>query len=198
MKVVIYCRVSTKDQNINVQRDKLKEFIKAKNHELVEEYLDEAKSGVTSERPALIRLMEDAKAKKFEAVAVYKLDRFGRSAGDLYKNVEDLKNNGIDFISISDNIDTSTHYGKLLFGILAAFAEFERNIILERTRAGLERARKVGTKSGKPMHRPKKVINMEQLRAYYEYNKLSISACARMFGVHRITIRKRLQELNLL
>lgn len=197
MKIIGYYRVSTKEQKLDIQRDAVRDWSKRNNHELVDEYVDEGISGATSERPALKRLFEDAKLKKFEAVVVYKLDRFGRSAGDLYKNIDFLHSNGVDFISITDNIDTSTTYGRLLFGILASFAEFERNIILERTQAGLERARKMGSRSGKPLHRPKKYIPKKELEDLYSNKKLSISSCAKYFHVNRLTIISRLKEWGL-
>lgn len=197
LTVALYVRVSTKEQSVKIQKEKLQEYCKLKEYDVYDEYVDEGVSGATSDRPALNRLMIDAEKGKFKAVVVHKLDRFGRSAGDLHKNVGDLKSIGVSFVSVSDSIDTSSMYGKLIFGILASFAEFERNLILERTRVGLERARKHGSKSGKPLHRPKKDINLDLLKRYYDGNKLSISACARMFNVHRITIRNRLKEMGL-
>ena len=194
MKIASYCRVSTKEQKLDVQKEYIRDFAKKNKHKMVEEYIDEGISGATSDRPALKRLFEDAKNNKFEAVVVHKLDRFGRSAGDLYNNVDLLKEYDIKFISLTDNIDTSTTYGKLLFGLLASFAEFERNIILERTQAGLARARKYGTRSGLPMHRPKKYIPKKELEDLYVNKKLSIGACAKYFHVNRLTIVSRLKE----
>lgn len=195
-KVAIYARVSTKDQKIENQIDLLREYCDSRNFEIFKEYKDIGVSGSVFERKALKMLMRDAKEGKFKSVIVHKLDRFGRSAIDLLNGVEELKNMNVSFISISDNIDTSSHYGKLIFQILSAFAEFERNLLIERTNIGLKRARLKGSRSGKPCHRPKKDIDKEQLRELYT-KRVPISAISRLLNCSRTTIYSRLEEMNL-
>jgi len=196
VKVAIYARVSTKDQKIENQIDILRDYCRSRDFEIYKEYKDIGVSGSVFERRALKMLMRDATENKFEAVVVHKLDRFGRSAVDLLNGVEELKKLNVSFISISDNIDTSSHYGKLIFQILSAFAEFERSLLIERTNIGLRRARLKGSRSGKPCHRPRKEIDSEQLRELYT-KRVPIAAIARLLNCSRTTIYSRLEEMNL-
>lgn len=196
VKIAIYARVSTKEQIVENQIDILREYCKARQFEIFKEYKDIGVSGSVFERKGLKMLMRDAKEGKFQAVVVHKIDRFGRSAVDLLNGVEELKNIGVDFISVSDNIDTSSHYGKLIFQILSAFAEFERNLLIERTNIGLQRARIKGSRSGKPCHRPKKPIDKKLLNMYYS-KRVPIAAIARLMDCSRTTIYARLEEMNI-
>lgn len=149
--VALYSRVSTRDrsQDPESQLLKLRGFAQSRGFQIFDEYVDHA-SGSSWDRPALKKLMEDGRHKKFDAVAVTKLDRFGRSVIDLEQSVRSLSDWGIDFICVDQPIDTTIPTGKLLFTILAAIAEFERELIRDRVRDGLERARREGKRIGRP------------------------------------------------
>ncbi len=120
------------------------------DYKIVDEYVDTGFSGKTMERPQFERLLHDIRASKFDCVIVYKIDRFGRSLQHLLNLLEEFKNRKVDFISITQPVDTTTAAGKMFWQILAVFAEFERTLIVERTLAGLARARKQGKTLGRP------------------------------------------------
>lgn len=147
MKVAIYCRVSTEEQDPKNQEKDLREFCKNRDHTIIKVYTDVI-SGSKDSRPALNRLMQEAYNKEFEAVLIWKLDRLGRSLKHLIDIVNKFQNWKIDLICKTQDIDTSTPNGKLLFHIFGAVAEFERELISERTKLGLKNAKNVG-KRGK-------------------------------------------------
>ena len=154
MKVALYARVSTEEQSTDQQLITLREFSSNKNHEIVREYVDVI-SGIKDSRPALDLLMKDAFAGLFNAVLVWKLDRLGRSTQHLVSIVNQWKKHNIEFIAVTQQFDTTTPNGKLLFHLFAAIAEFERDLISERTKLGLKRAVNVG-KRGPDKKRRKK------------------------------------------
>ena len=140
----IYIRVSTQDQaqhgfSLDAQEESLVNYAKALGYEILKIYKDEGKSAKTLNRPEMINLLKDAEAKKFQAIFIYKLDRFSRSLKDLILTIDKLKEWGIDFVSLQDKIETASASGKLMFQIIGAFAEFERNIIGDRTKFGMEK-----------------------------------------------------------
>ena len=141
-----YARVSTIEQNVDLQVDALK---KAGCKKI---YIDKA-SGAKADRPELTRALEQLREK--DCLVVWRLDRLGRSLKHLIQVVEDLESKGIGFLSIQEGLNTSTNGGKLIFHIFGALAEFERRLIQERTKAGLEAARARGRKGG----RKKKLTN---------------------------------------
>jgi DNA invertase Pin-like site-specific DNA recombinase len=118
--------------------------------QIVEEFTDQGVSGCKESRPALNRLMSDACRRKFDAILVWKIDRFGRSLKHLVNSLAELAALGVAFISLRDNIDLSTPSGRLMFQIIGAMAEFERALIQERVRAGLRNARAKGRRLGRP------------------------------------------------
>lgn len=124
---------------------------------------------------------------------VTKLDRWGRSVKDLVTSIDQLHRWGVNFISIGDSIDTSTPNGRLLFHVLSAFAEFEREVIRERLTAGRERARA----EGKTLHRPRKNLDMREIRRLYVDVGLSANAIAKIMGVSHGTIISRLREMGI-
>lgn len=136
----IYIRVSTEDQarhgiSLQAQEESLKNYAKALGYEIFKIYKDEGKSAKDIvHRPEMVQMLADAEAKKFQAIFIYKLDRFSRSLMDLINTIEKLKNWGIDFVSMQDKIETTSASGKLMFHIISAFAEFERNVTSERTK----------------------------------------------------------------
>ena len=147
MKVAIYCRVSTDEQHADKQEDICQEFCKRNDHEVFKVYTDII-SGTTSSRPGFNELLKDMREFKFKGIVVTKLDRLGRSLQHLLSLFDEFKGKNVDFIAVTQNIDTSTSSGKLQMQIMGAFAEFERNIISERTKEGLKKAQGVG-KRGK-------------------------------------------------
>jgi putative DNA-invertase from lambdoid prophage Rac len=140
MKTVIYTRVSTADQNPELQLRELQEYANRQSWPVVETYQD-VMSGAKSSRPALNRLMADAQARKFDCLLVWKLDRFGRSLVDCLNNIRILEENGVRFIAVTQNLDTDVKKpaSRFLLHVLGAAAEFERSLIRERTRAGQQR-----------------------------------------------------------
>lgn len=153
MKVALYARVSKlhSHQDTEVQMRELREWSSSKHHKIIDEYVDRGVSGIKKSRPGLDRMMRDATRglKDIDAVVVWRLDRFGRSIQHLHNAVAELHEAKVQFISVKEGFDLSTPMGKLFFAMLAAFAEFERNIIAERIDAGLRTARAKGHKPGR-------------------------------------------------
>ena len=150
-RVAIYARVSTlHGQNPEMQLSELREYAGHRGWTIVGEYVDQGVSGSKESRPELNRLTTDAHWRKFDAVLVWKIDRFGRSLKHLVNALEDLAAYGVAFVSLRDNLDLSTPSGRLMFQIIGAMAEFERSLIQERVRAGLRNARAKGKRLGRP------------------------------------------------
>src|SRR5262245_43408201 len=145
-------RVSTKGhgQNTDTQALALREYAQRRGFEIVGEYRDEGISGSKDSRPALDRLMKDARARKFDVVIVARFDRFARSVSHLLRVLEEFQHLGVDCVSLLESIDTSTPMGKMIFTVLGAVAELERNLIKERVQMGISRARKQGKQLGRP------------------------------------------------
>lgn len=152
MKVALYTRVSTtgKGQDCEVQARELREYAARRGWNVVQEYTDNGVSGVKESRPALDRLMQDARRRKFDGVLCWKLDRIGRSLKHLVNLLAELEAVGVALVSFSDNLDLSTPQGRLMFQIIGAMAEFERSLTVERVRAGLAHARAKGKRLGRP------------------------------------------------
>jgi len=138
-RVALYARVSTLNhgQNPDLQLGELREYAARRGWQVVEEFTDQGVSGCKESRPALNRLMADACRRRFDAVLVWNIDRFGRSLKHLVNALAELAALGVAFISLRDNLDVSTPSGRLMFQIIGAMAEFERALIQERVRAGL-------------------------------------------------------------
>lgn len=149
MRVAVYARVSKESQNPENQIIELREYAERRGFEVYRVYVDRV-SGARDSRPALNDLMMDARQKRFDVVLVWKLDRLGRSLQHLIQIISEWENLGINFICVTQNIDTTSPSGKLIFHIFGAIAEFERELIRERVRAGLRRARREGKKLGRP------------------------------------------------
>ena len=147
MKVAIYCRVSTEKQDADKQEFICKEYCERNNFEIFKIYKDVI-SGSKISRPSFNQMLEDMRQYKFGAIIVTKLDRIGRSLQHLLSLFDEFGNKGVHFIAITQNIDTISASGKLQMQILAAFSEFERNLISERTKEGLRQAKNIG-KRGK-------------------------------------------------
>ena len=150
MRTAIYGRVSTTEQNATMQLNELRAYCQRRQWEIAEEYVDTGVSGAKESRPALNRLLADAKRRKFDAVLVYRYDRFARSLRHLVNALSEFDALGIHFVSLHEGVDTSTPNGRLVFGIFASIAEFERELIRGRVRSGLAAARAKGKLLGRP------------------------------------------------
>jgi DNA invertase Pin-like site-specific DNA recombinase len=152
IRIAIYARVSTMNthQSPEMQLLELRDYAERRGWKVVEEYVDAGVSGSKDSRPALNCLMADACHRRFDAVLVWKLDRYGRSLRHLVNALAELEGLGIAFVSLHDNLDLSTPSGRLMFQIIGAMAEFERALIQERVRAGLRNARAKGKRLGRP------------------------------------------------
>jgi len=159
-RVALYARVSTTDQSTESQLLDLKRYVSERGWNIYQEYVDEGISGTKDSRPALNELMNDAKKRRFDVVLVWRFDRFARSTKHLILALEEFKNLGIDFVSYQENIDTSSPLGSAIFTIISAVAQLERDIIAERVKAGLRRAKE----NGKRLGRPKTSVDVEKLR----------------------------------
>ena len=147
----MYARVSTLNgQHPEMQLSELREYGARRGWQIVGEYVDEGVSGAKESRPQLNRLMSDAHRRKFDLIAVWKVDRFGRSLKHLVNALADLDSLGVAFVSLRDNLDLSTPSGRLMFQVIGAMSEFERSLIQERVRAGLRNAVARGVRLGRP------------------------------------------------
>jgi DNA invertase Pin-like site-specific DNA recombinase len=190
-RVAIYARVSTTDQDPENQLHELRDYIERTGATLVETYIDHGVSGAKDRRPELDRLMADARRRRFQAVVVWKFDRFARSVRHLVTALEEFAALGIDFVSTTEAIDTATPLGRAMFTIAGAFAQLERDMIRERVRAGLAKARAKGVKLGR---RPK-VFDVTQARARIEAGE-SRRSVARDLGVSHATIGRALAAVS--
>lgn len=148
-KVAVYLRVSSGDQNHAAQRCDVLQLIQQRGWAVVEEYLDTI-SGVRARRPGLDRLMNDARRGRFDVVAVWSFDRLGRSVRHFLQVIDELRHLNIEFVSYRENIDCTGPLGNTIMVILSAVAELERNLIIERVRSGMRRARLEGQHIGRP------------------------------------------------
>ena len=190
MKAAIYARVSTTNgQDPTMQTRELKEYCERRGWKIAGEYVDTGISGAREKRPQLDRLMADAHRRRFDAVVVWKFDRFARSVSHLLRALETFKALGIDFVSLSEQVDTSTPMGKMVFTVLGAVAELERSLIAERVRAGLRNARAKGKRLG----RPKKVVDVAKITALRAQGR-SWSEISALMGMGRGTAQRALQS----
>jgi DNA invertase Pin-like site-specific DNA recombinase len=193
VKAVAYLRVSTSDQSTDSQLDAIQGHAVPKGLEIVQVFEDEGISGARRSRPALDQMMASVRHGEAQAVIVYKIDRLGRSMYHLVNLVDELGRLGVDLVSVTEpHMDTTTPSGKMLFGIMASMAEYERSLIAERVRAGMASAKKRGKRVG----RPKAVLSRTQLRSLKEQG-LSNSEVARLLKVSRPTLIRELQAMGL-
>ena len=163
VRAALYARVSTLNgnQHPSMQTRELKEYCQRRGWQVFDCYVDNGFSGKKDSRPQLNRMMQDAHERRFDVVVVWRFDRFARSVSHLLRALETFGALGIQFVSLSEQVDTSTPTGKMVFTVLGAVAELERNLIVERVRAGLRHARAKGKRLG----RPKKFVDAAQIRA---------------------------------
>lgn len=169
-RVIIYARVSTRDQNIEMQLIDLRSYAEARKLNIVKEYIDYA-SGSRNDRENYQKMLNDVRKMKTDAVLVWKFDRFARSTKELINALEEFNSLDVDFISYKENVDTSTPAGKILFTMISAFSEFEKSIIIERVKAGMEKAKAKGVRLGRPKLPPFKIqeaIEMKKKGVNYQ------------------------------
>jgi len=182
-RIAIYARVSTTDQSTESQLLDLRRYTRERGWNIFKEYCDNGVSGTKDSRPALNELMNSAKKRRFDVVLVWRFDRFARSTKHLILALEEFKNLGIDFVSYQENIDTSSPLGSAIFTIISAVAQLERDIIAERVKAGLRRAKENGKKLG----RPRVSVDTEKIH-WLRSKGLSLRAIAKETGVSRTTV----------
>jgi DNA invertase Pin-like site-specific DNA recombinase len=181
--VGIYIRVSTLDQNPQLQFDELREYCRARGWKIIGEFVDHGLSGISTSRPGLRQLLEAVHSHRIDVVLVWRIDRLARSLAELVRLSQEFEAGGINFVSLKNpGLDTTTPQGKLFFGISAVFAEFERDLIIERTRAGLEAARRRGQKLGRPVS----TVKAEDVRRLRGLG-LSVRAIAESLGCSKTT-----------
>lgn len=182
MRAALYARVSTVDQDAGNQLAELRRFVQARNWTAIE-FEDIGVSGAKDRRPALDRLVADARRRRFDVVVCWRLDRLGRSLKHLITLLEELQALGIAFVSLGEGLDATTPAGKLQMHILGAIAEFERGRIVERVRAGLARVRAQGKRLG----RPQAVVPVDRVLAVKD---ASVNRAAEALGVSRSTVKR--------
>ena len=191
-RVALYARVSTSDQSTKMQVAELQQLASARNWN-VAAIIEEKRSGAKL-RPAREQLIRDARAGQYDAILVWKFDRWGRSMIDLVTTVRGLDEANVAFVSLRDNFDLSTSHGRLLMNLFASLAEFEREQIVERVSAGLRHAKKHGTKSGKAIGRPRKIDqHAVEIRARASRGE-SMNAIAQALGLGYGSIQRLLNS----
>ena len=191
MRIAIYARVSTKDQSCELQVRDLRAYCGARGFDLVREYVDVGQSGAKDSRPELNKLMDDARKRQFDAIVVWRFDRFARSTKHLLSALEEFRSLGIQFISYQENIDTSSALGQALFTIVSAVAQLERDLIRERVTAGIRNARANGKKLGRPM----RAVDRKEILELKAKGH-SVREIAAKLGVGYGTVRERLKETH--
>lgn len=192
MKLALYARVSTTDQHPDAQLAPLREYAQRRGAEAIE-FLDHGISGKRDRRPALDRLREAVRRREVDGVVVVRLDRLARSVRHLCELAEELEALGVDLVVLDQAIDTSTPSGRLLFGVLASVAAFERDLIVERTRAGLEAAKRRGKTLGRP-----RALDRDQVaraRRLAESGN-SVRRIADLLGCSRATAHRAVREVG--
>ena len=149
-KIVIYGRISTDDQNIESQLQAVRKYCSNQDWTITKEYIDKGISGSKDSRPSLDKLKSDCKKGTIQAVVVFKFDRIARSTSHLLECLNLFQRYGVDFVSVTEGVDTSTSVGKMVYTFLGAIAEFERSLIQERVKSGIQRAKNVGVHCGRP------------------------------------------------
>ena len=182
----VYVRISTGEQNPDLQRHELPDYCARRGWEIAEVYEDHM-SGGKDRRPGLDGLRADARRRRFDVVVVWKFDRFARSTSHLLRALEEFSALGIDFVSVTEAIDTSTPAGKMVFTVLGAVAELERSIIRERVIAGQKAAKRRGVRFGRPVVTVD-AAEVKRLRS----SGMSWRAIAAQTGIAKDTLRRSL------
>jgi DNA invertase Pin-like site-specific DNA recombinase len=190
-RVAVYARVSTANsgQDPTMQTRELKAYVERRGWQLAGEYVDVGISGTKEKRPELDRLMADAHRRRFDCVVVWRFDRFARSVSHLLRALETFKAQGIEFVSYSEQMDTSTPAGKMVFTVLGAVAELERSLIVERVKAGLRNAKA----KGRTLGRPRKFTDARKV-VLLRAQGLGWRTIARRMGLSARTVRRVAQK----
>lgn len=203
IKLALYMRCSTDNQELTLQEEELNKIVNRMkednpDHEyLITSYKDKGVSGKNTERPALQNMLDEVKKNNINCVIFTKLDRLGRSLQDLLQITNTLKEFNCDFIVTQQQIDTSTAQGRLMFQVIGAFAEFEREMIKERMSSGRKKAELSGSRSGKPCHRPNKVIDEDGV--VYKFKEgVSMNQIAKTYNISITPIRRILINRGLI
>ncbi len=192
-RVALYARVSTaKEQNPALQVEELRDLAQRRGWHVMGEFVDLGQSGAKDRRPELDRMLTEVRRSRVDVVACWRFDRFARSLRHLVTAMEEFRVRGVEFVSLQDGIDTATPAGRLTFHLVGAMAEFERELIRERTRAGLAAARRRGARLG----RPKVRVDVERALAL-RAEGLSIRKVATALGVGASTVHRALQVASL-
>lgn len=191
MRAALYARVSQPDkaQDPDLQLRDLRTYVTARKWKIAREYVDHGVSGARDGRPALDALLADCRKRKVDVIVVWRLDRFGRSLKHLVNTLDELRALGIAFCSYHENLDFTTATGQLMFHLLAAFAQFERELIRERVKAGLANARA----KGKVLGRPRRIFHRDQVMDLRKQG-LSFAAIARRLGASKSLIYSTYQS----
>jgi DNA invertase Pin-like site-specific DNA recombinase len=185
-RVAIYARVSTADQNAESQLHDLRKYCEARRWTVVKEFRDDGVSGASEDRPALRELMDEVRKRRVDCVLVWRFDRFARSSSHLVRTLDEMRARDIDFASYQEGVDTATAHGKMVFTIIAAMAEFERELLRERVRARNRLKRARGERLGRLPIPQSKVAEILSLRG------ASVRAIAARVGVSKSVVHRTL------
>jgi DNA invertase Pin-like site-specific DNA recombinase len=188
LKAALYLRVSTLDQHPETQRYDLLQLVQQRGFTIVDEYVDRL-SGNRARRPGLDRMLSDARRGRFQVLVVWSFDRLGCSVRHFLEVVDELQHINVEFISFRENVDSGGALGRAMMVILGAVAELERNLIIERVRAGMRRARLEGQHIG----RPKLIVDREAVLRDRQRG-LSIRQLAKMHRLSRTSVTRCLQQ----
>jgi DNA invertase Pin-like site-specific DNA recombinase len=189
-RVAIYTRVSTIDQHPETQLCDLREMAKQRGYEIVQEYTDKI-SGAKQKRPGLDQLLADAGRHKFDLVLVWAFDRMARSVWHFLEILDELNHLNVEFVSFRENIDTGGPLGRAMIVIVGAIAELEKNLIVERVRAGMRRARLEGRQIGRS---PLKIDRQQVV--HDRRSGMSLTAVAKKYRVSRATVCRLVKEMS--
>jgi len=190
-RAALYLRVSTVDQNPETQALDLRQFAAQRGLEIVQTYTDHGISGTKARRPALDKMMEDARRHRFDVVVVWSCDRLARSTKHLLQVLDELNGFGIQFLSQREAIDTEGALGRVIIVIVSASAELERSLIVERVRAGMRRAKLEGREIG----RARLDINREQI-VEDRRGGMSLTQVAKRHSISRASVCRLMKEFN--
>jgi DNA invertase Pin-like site-specific DNA recombinase len=190
-RAALYARVSTLNhgQDPAMQLEEMRQYCARRGFDIAGEYIDRGISGSKEHRPELDRLLADCRKRRVDAVVVYRYDRFARSLRQLVNALEEFRSLGIDFVSLHEGVDTSTPNGRLIFGIFASIAEFERELIRDRVRSGIAAARAKGKRLGRPCV----IVNTPRVTGLRAQG-LSWASIARDMGIGEGTVRRAAQK----
>lgn len=193
IRTALYARISTSNngQSPEMQLRELREYCERRGWTVAGEYVDTGISGAKDRRPELDRLMADAHKRRFDVVSVWKFDRFARSVSHLLRALDTFRVLGIEFVSLSESLDTATPAGRMVFTVLGAVAELERSLIAERVRAGLRNAKAKGVRLG----RPRMFVDVARIGSLHTQG-CSVREIAAELGYSRSLVHKTLANCD--